>query len=378
MPKSLSRVIVPSPNASADIQPTTNVFVDGLVRRTRRRFTQEQLTMLENLYYRAQHPTRAQREEVAAQGGMEEKQVTIWFQNKRQQRRKDPNAPSQTTEVSQVVEPIQPTFMMGKSLDNLGPSTHHESNFYRSGARPNRTASLTSLSNRPLLRLSSASSQESEQSTRSETTRPSLDRVASRSELRVAPTTPKRDKNSPSSAGDSSPPIWERMHSSPLPPNNSPLASDYLRSEFVKKDTLEWACAKERQRNKEKGLVQDDDDTMSVVLSAASPSLSRRSSVLSVPVTDTETEDELMEAVTPEGSFIQSNPTTSKAPSPLGASHSQSSPKSSPSCSTSSTPTIQLTHDEEMEAALALCYMKDFAKSCNRVNGIDRHSRLVD
>lgn len=69
MPKSLSRNSSLS-SVSTDDSAVPGVFVDGLVRRTRKRFTQEQLTMLESLYYQTQHPSRVQRDDVARRGNM--------------------------------------------------------------------------------------------------------------------------------------------------------------------------------------------------------------------------------------------------------------------------------------------------------------------
>ena len=76
---------------------------------------------------------------------------------------------------------------------------------------------------------------------------PSLDRVASRSELRVAaPRTPSRRHN-PSGA------IWENMPSSPLAPPVSPPPQEFI--DFGKntrtRRTLEWACAAARVAEKD-------------------------------------------------------------------------------------------------------------------------------
>ncbi|KZP24066.1 Homeodomain-like protein, partial [Athelia psychrophila] len=57
-------------------------------RRTRTRFTHQQLSMLERLYARTSHPTREDRDALARAAGMETKHITIWFQNKRQNERK--------------------------------------------------------------------------------------------------------------------------------------------------------------------------------------------------------------------------------------------------------------------------------------------------
>lgn len=55
---------------STDNSALSGVFIDGLIRRTRRRFTQEQLTMLDGLFCQTQLPSTAQRAEVANLGNM--------------------------------------------------------------------------------------------------------------------------------------------------------------------------------------------------------------------------------------------------------------------------------------------------------------------
>ncbi|KAI0066559.1 homeobox-domain-containing protein [Artomyces pyxidatus] len=69
----------------------TSVESDGAAsdsRRTRKRFTDWQLAMLEQLFHRTSHPTRDEREALARDLRMEQKSVTIWFQNRRQSERK--------------------------------------------------------------------------------------------------------------------------------------------------------------------------------------------------------------------------------------------------------------------------------------------------
>ncbi|KAF9011225.1 hypothetical protein BDQ17DRAFT_1322169 [Cyathus striatus] len=86
-PPTLSRTSSTTSISSGDETVTTPNTNTGL-RRTRKRFTNVQLTMLENLFHQNSHPTREERESVAKAGGMEIKSVTIWFQNKRQTERK--------------------------------------------------------------------------------------------------------------------------------------------------------------------------------------------------------------------------------------------------------------------------------------------------
>ncbi|KXN85742.1 Homeobox protein Hox-A2 [Leucoagaricus sp. SymC.cos] len=228
-----------------NVNPTTS-------RRTRKRFTNVQLMMLENLFHQNSHPSREDREAVAKAGGMEIKSVTIWFQNKRQTERKSAAS--------------------NHSSFNTPPLTHQPT------AR--RTSSPT-FTNR-----SSAST----------TSRPSLDRVASRSELRApAPRTPSKrlDPNAT---------LWDNMPSSPIVDPNSPPAREYV--EFGKKRrTLEWACAAARLA--EKDGVRPSSAGPAVVSRPSSRTRTRehQPSKLDLEVTDDE-EDEI---VTPPGTWCESD-----------------------------------------------------------------------
>jgi hypothetical protein len=110
--------------------------------------------------------------------------------------------------------------------------------------------------------------------------RPSLDRVASRSELRVpVPRTPTR-RHDPKAN------IWENMPSSPIAPPFSPPSREYV--EFGKskraKRTLEWACAAARLADKQ-----------GTVLSGLHQGNERGDSDL--------TDDEVPEAITPPSTW---------------------------------------------------------------------------
>ncbi|KIP01192.1 hypothetical protein PHLGIDRAFT_17374 [Phlebiopsis gigantea 11061_1 CR5-6] len=61
---------------------------DSTIRRTRIRFTHNQLAMLESLYHQTSHPTPQQREALAKDALTGVRNVTTWFQNKRQAMRK--------------------------------------------------------------------------------------------------------------------------------------------------------------------------------------------------------------------------------------------------------------------------------------------------
>lgn len=226
---------------------------DATSRRTRKRFTNAQLMMLEQLFHQNSHPSREQRELVAKSANMyvaralpsnasrltrffffffrEVKSVTIWFQNKRQTERRTTLANGRTP----------PTVMINNSRGD-----------YQRVPSPIHSPSMASTS--------SAST-----TSTSASRRPSLDCVASRSELRApAPRTPSRRHNPHA-------PLWENMPSSPLGPQFSPPARDFVEfGQDQRTRTLEWACARRRlagkadRRARVPGLASDDEDTTDV------------------------------------------------------------------------------------------------------------------
>ncbi|KAJ7220499.1 homeodomain transcription factor [Mycena pura] len=197
---------------------------DATSRRTRKRFTNPQLMMLEQLYHENSHPSREQREMVAKSANMEVKSVTIWFQNKRQTERKTTLANGR----------LPPTVIINSSRSN-----------YQRVPSPSMASSTSSTST-------------------SASRRPSLDCVAARSELRApSPRTPHRRH-------DPNAPLWENMPSSPIGPQFSPPAREFV--EFGKEQrtrTLEWACA--RRRLADPGLASDDEDTDVEPVEAVTP-----------------------------------------------------------------------------------------------------------
>jgi hypothetical protein len=156
------------------------------------------------------------------------KSVTIWFQNKRQtERRALHNATNTASTGRNSQNPPSAT------ITSTGCTTH----------------SITS-------------------------SRPSLDRVASRSELRISvPRTPTRRHNPNAN-------VWENMPSSPIAPPFSPPSREYV--EFGKskraKRTLEWACAAARLADKQgtgvsgrRNEPEDSDSTDDEVHEANTP-----------------------------------------------------------------------------------------------------------
>lgn len=173
------------------------------------------------------------------------KSVTIWFQNKRQTERKSAAG--------------------NYSSLNVPPFTHQP---------PSRRTSSPTLTNRSTLAAS---------------LRPSLDRVASRSELRApAPRTPSKRL-------DPSATLWDNMPSSPITDPNSPPARDYV--EFGKKRTLEWACAAARLAEKDGARPGIGSAVMSRP-SSRTRTRERQTTKLDLEVTDDE--DEI---ITPPGTW---------------------------------------------------------------------------
>ncbi|KAJ6504240.1 homeodomain transcription factor [Mycena vitilis] len=224
-------------NTSSDDLYATfiNDSTDATTRRTRKRFTNAQLMMLEQLFHENSHPSREQREGVARSANMEVKSVTIWFQNKRQTERR-------TTLASGRVPP--PVIInSGHGTYQRAPSPAHSSPLARSPSMASNASSSSTTST-------------------SASRRPSLDCVASRSELRApAPRTPSRRHNPHA-------PLWENMPNSPVGPQFSPPARDFVEfGQDQRTRTLEWACARRRLVGKGErgltlpGLCSDDEGT---------------------------------------------------------------------------------------------------------------------
>jgi hypothetical protein len=182
-------------------------------KRTRKRFTGSQLAMLEQLFHRASHPSREQRESLAQELDLEPKAVTIWFQNRRQNERKASHVVADSSPLARPT-PRRPRSSIPHSFSSP-------------------YAPLTPLKKRP-----------------------TLETMARRSELRTAP------PRTPSKRPDPSKSLWDNMPSSPLVPQ-SPPEPEFVQFGMQKRKharSLEWACAAARLEGKRVAARNDDDD----------------------------------------------------------------------------------------------------------------------
>ncbi|KIJ53751.1 hypothetical protein M422DRAFT_241994 [Sphaerobolus stellatus SS14] len=250
---------------------TSSAYTVAEGRRTRKRISAAQLAQLEELYRLSSHPTREQRDSLAKRIQMETKSVTIWFQNKRQTDRKVAlnNATSSRNLLAALFQNPTPNITITtptsppQHLDFRGPSQCDDDprSFSDPRSTIKRSASYTSTStitntNRP---------------------RPSLDKVASRSEIRFtdhrnppsrtlsqpnllrpqsehhAPI-PTRSATIPSPVSPQRPlsrEIWSNMLSSPVAPSSLPPPEILAYARARKTRNLDWACTVAEMVSKE-------------------------------------------------------------------------------------------------------------------------------
>ncbi|KAL5535887.1 hypothetical protein ACEPAF_3981 [Sanghuangporus sanghuang] len=232
-------------SADTDVDFQTTTSKPSEIKRTRKRFSQEQLIVLEHAYHKTSHPTREDREEIAKQADMSVKSVTIWFQNKRQAERKQ---------------------ALNKSTENNAPPPLAMYPARPSSAQPLSTNSSNRLSPMTSHLSIPPSKPQSRLPARTASGFLSLDRIASRTE-RILRTPTKLTRHisfyepRPRSPGA----LWDSMLSSPIQPEQtgnmqnappeSPSARDYLdfassrrgsRGNVRGRCTLELACAAAR------------------------------------------------------------------------------------------------------------------------------------
>lgn len=237
---------------------------------------------LEDLFHRTSHPTREEREELAKQISMyvlhisfvdvssstnfniamaenrDLKSITIWFQNKRQTERKVAlnNASNLSTQQQEGVRPPLAPFTTSTCSSTItfittDPHVRHR-NVLSSISLQTTTLKARSMS--PMLPREGGAR------------RLSLDRVASRAELPlVRPRTPTHASPYTDQAATRTPTryVWEDMPSSPIIPDASPSAQEYvdfttMRVNKPAKRSLEWACAAARLADKTEPLSKHE------------------------------------------------------------------------------------------------------------------------
>jgi Homeodomain len=235
-------------------------------KRTRKRFTGSQLSMLEQLFHRTSHPSREEREVLGRELDLyarsffyarpralifrsrEPKVVTIWFQNRRQNERK-----------------AATTMTMTMTMTRFNADSASSPSVRPTPRRPR--ASIPHSLSSPYAPLTPI------------TKRPTLEDMARRSELRTAP------PRTPSKRPDPNKSLWDNMPSSPLGPPSPPEPEfvQFALSGHKHTRSLEWACAAARLVGKRAAArpSHDVDDE-----------------------TDEEEEPEPHEAITPMGSLI--------------------------------------------------------------------------
>ncbi|CAK5280550.1 unnamed protein product [Mycena citricolor] len=182
------------------------------------RMTEDQVLVLEQLFHTNPYPSQQERELLARYADTDDATISTWFQQRRH-------------------ASVPKSRSKARSISNTKSRSRRPSSKSTSGIR------------------SSTRRKSSSSSTVSPSKRPSLDQVASRSEIAVQglpppPRTPSRPRRDPSV------PIWANMASSPIGPM-SPVADDYVEFGRVQQTRkLEWACARRRLAEKE-GLIAD-------------------------------------------------------------------------------------------------------------------------
>ncbi|KAJ7038137.1 homeodomain transcription factor [Mycena alexandri] len=249
----MSRTIPQSLTYASSAQLYAIAISDAIPTQTRQRLvlSDAQTVFLEHQFHDNSHPTLEERQRLAFQTDMEVNSITSWFQNKRKasSRRRAQN--------------IATSKRNSNTSTTTTMTTRRKSKSKASSASSRRSST------------SSASTSTSTSTSSSASRRPSLDRVASRSELRApTPRTPSRRHNPHG-------PLWVNMASSPIGPPSSPLGPefiDFLQGQQTR--SLEWACARRRL------AVRDDVDDLPGLMEDASG----------------DTDVELDEAVTPPSS----------------------------------------------------------------------------
>ncbi|KAI0328155.1 hypothetical protein GY45DRAFT_1215456, partial [Cubamyces sp. BRFM 1775] len=275
--------LTPVPVMKASSMEPVRGHPSGAEKRARHKMTDFQLQKLEALYQEDTHPSRAAKEKVAQEVGMTIKSVLIWFQNRRQdRRRKSTNTPTKGS----PARVRRTTGQNNRKASGDAPKNSNGIIRQRKTATPVvglgpatpvsvQSASIPSQATTPLPPHTIHTTESSQGNDSME---------ASEDSLSTAPTSVRhlpRVTRSPSSSLDSdssdgSPyALWRFIVPSPPPPPPLPpthIAQDGSRrsrhpfgnmqaSDLVqRRPDLEWACANSAARRKHGYYVYRDED----------------------------------------------------------------------------------------------------------------------
>ncbi|KAL1951492.1 hypothetical protein VTO73DRAFT_641 [Trametes versicolor] len=273
------------PVMKAESMEPARGYQPGSEKRARHKMTEPQLQRLEALYRANTHPDRQAKEDVAKETGMPLKTVLIWFQNRRQDRRRSKaaaasKAAAQRAERAQAPKARKPS--AAKARTSPGP--------------PRKKPKITVTATPTATPISIAQVQDAARQPSSQATAPTVSSHADdlmdvdESSPSTAPTSvhegtkqmprvprsPSSSLDSSSSAGTGPDALWRFINVSPPPPPPLPLPAPSQRGagsarrpfgnlqgqqqHVARRADLEWACANSAFRRKHGQYVYRDED----------------------------------------------------------------------------------------------------------------------
>ncbi|KAI0361405.1 homeobox-domain-containing protein [Trametes cingulata] len=272
----------PVPVMKASSMEPVNGQHPGAEKRARHKISDFQLGRLEELYQENTHPSRQAKEDLAREIGMTVKSVLIWFQNRRQDRRRkkttskgtpkrvkttqDPHL--QSAAQVQKAKPIPPRKKQAAAFGDKGPGSPKQATpvHRQSGKQASRPRSSRTISSQ-----SDDSAMEVE-----ETSSSSTSTAATSVHVKHLPKTyiaRSPSSSLDSSSSDSPDALWRFVVKAPPPPppvgsilkmglgsSRQPFGNIQGSHLSQRKPDLEWACANSAARRKHGYYVYRDED----------------------------------------------------------------------------------------------------------------------